>query len=232
LAGIGVVAGAVLPHVGRETAERGAATAALFVLLGLAVPIAAAWHANDERLAVRARRVGYLAAGTVVGGGAAILLGGAGPAHLAAVGVVLACVLLAHGGASLARRARAGPGAATLIGVALPALLAAGIFVADPFVEWRGGDASSPGTAQTVITASPLAAATAAGGLDVKWLQLELMYSGPPPGARGLSVIGQYYPTHAPSPLAWSAVMGGLGLALAYAAGVRRRAQKPAAPGG
>lgn len=120
--------------------------------------------------------------------------------------------------AGRARRVRVASATAAALALAPAAL----IFVADPWIDWRGGRPESPERAELVLRVNPVAALTSPqGGLGADFQRMPWMYDGPAEGVPGLSLVGQYYPAVPPSPWAWGGVALTAGLAAAFAA--RRR---------
>ncbi len=202
-AGVGALVLALADQRGR-----GAATAALLIVLAAAPCVGA--HVGSQAaaydLGARLRSAGVVFVATAVAGAAAILVAGGAVGDTGAGLVPAGAAMLALGVAAVLGSRGASAVAATICGAAVPALLAALVFLADPFIEWRGPDASSPRVARIVTSLSPLAAATSPrGGVDVDWLRMPLMYDGPEGSGAGLSVIGAYYPSRSPPAALWAA---------------------------
>jgi hypothetical protein len=199
---------------GPTPAER--AAAAMTVVLAAAV-VGGAGAARGEtsragRLASTARVaslawIAASAAGAAAGGGAGALGGAV---------VVAACAALACGLRAVLDRRSARPAAAEFAAAGLALAPVALLFVADPWIDWRGGSPESPARAGAVLAANPLAAMTShRGGLGVDFQRMPMLYDGPAPGVPGLSLAGQYYPSVPPSPFAWGGLVLGIGAALA-----------------
>lgn len=198
------------------------AAAAMTVVLAAAVAGAACTGTRDGECAARlaiAARIAVLAWGSSAAAG--IAAGGGAGAPEGAV-VAAAAAVLAFGLRAILGTLRASVPAASFSAAALALAPAALLFVADPWIDWRGGSPASPGRARIVLTANPLAAMTSpSGGLCVDFQRMPMLYDGPSPGVPGLSLIGQYYPAIPPSPFGWGAPVLGIGAALVAAA--RRR---------
>ncbi len=216
--GLGAAAGAVTRVVAASALPAERASAAVVIVLGLAIALAPAVPPRGRAGVLRATGAAALAAIA-----APVVAGGDGFAPGAAL-VVAGVAALAAGAALVARRCGAAPGSAHVLGAALPALLVGAVFIADPFIEWRGPASNGAETSLWVYRANPVAAATSqSGGTGLDWQTRPLMYDGH--GAGGLSVIGQYYPVRPPSAWAWGALALALGTGLALAGG------PPRAPG-
>lgn len=218
-----VLAGAALGAASRgfDASTDARAAGALVAAFGLAVCAAAATDAGDASLRARTRG-GVLVLATAFASAWACAAA-AGRADLAgAAAVVAGAAVAAHGVASVLRAVRVGPGHAAFGGAAAVALTAGLVFVADPFVEWNAGGPGSLERARAVTVASPIASIAADAGID--WQRSRWMYDGPAIPARGLSVIGQFYPSRATDAFAWAAAAGMAGfLALAMSAIAEKR---------
>jgi hypothetical protein len=215
---IAVVAGAGVGGASLVVAAGEARRAALavVVLLGVASCAAAAWNAVDVSLAARLRRGGLVGALSFAAAWSAVAVAGR-PALVGSALVVAAAAVLACGVATATRAVGVASGRAVFLGAATPLALAASIFVADPFVEWRGSSTpEAPSRAAAVLAVEPIASIARDAGLD--WQRSKWLYDGPTAGAPGLSVIGRYYPSSPSSPWTWggaAAVAGFVALALA-----------------
>lgn len=209
----------------RSGAERAAGV--LVVVLAAAPACAAAWFPDAGSRAERTLRAAGCAVAVWAAGASAGL--GAGGGAVGAACVPAAAALLACGIATVLAAVRVDRGAAAFAAAAIVAAPSAWIFVADPWIEWRGSDAAtSPSRAQTVVAANPVASITSFdGGTGVDWLRLRLLYDGPGPGEGGLSRIGQYYAARETAPGVWAGSAGFLGLLL-VGAPRRLRACSPA----
>ena len=165
--------------------------------------------------------VGALAASVWGAAVAAGLTAGAGAEALTAALVPAGIAALAAGVAGVLRRTGVSVGTAPWLATAVVCLPSALIFVADPWIDWRGGTLESPERARTVLRASPLAAMTSADrGLGVDWQRMPMLYDGPAPGVPGLSLVGQFYPARPPAPWGWG--LGSLAAGAALVALGRR----------
>jgi hypothetical protein len=193
------------------------AAAAMTVVLAAAVVAAASIELQESGWAARigawAKCAGFTwlasaAAGLAAGGGAGALGAALVPAGAAALALGIGAALRACGCA-------AGP--AAFGGTALACVPAALLFVADPWIDWRGGTPESPERARIALAAQPLAAMTSGeGGLGVDFQRMPWLYDGPAPGVPGLSLVGQYYPAIPPSPVSWGGTTLATGAALVF----------------
>jgi len=176
------------------------ASAAVIVTLALVACAAPALPGAPPRRMLRAVLVGAAAAAACV-----LVAGGAGA--LGAAAVVAGVAALATGAAILARSVSSSAPGSALLGASVPCVLCALVFVADPWIEWRGSGPASPSRAALVYRVSPVAAVTSPeGGTGSDWQTHSLLYDGGDLGGRGgLSVIGQFYPSRPAAPLAWGA---------------------------
>ncbi len=212
-AGAGGVIGGAVRWIAADAAAAERASAA--VLVAFAVAVCVAPIVNGRVPVGVFRGMACVAAAAVTGGvcaGLAVFVAGGIDASgvPGAITLVGGAAALAAGGAALARTSRTLSPGSGLLGALLPLLLAALVFVADPWIEWRGSGPASPAKAAWVYRLSPIAAATSPeGGTGVDWQTRSLLYDGGTEGGSGgLSVIGQYYPSRPAHPIAW----GGLAL--------------------
>ncbi len=204
---------------GATPAER--ASAAGVALLGAVACVAPALPRSGPRRAVRAAGLCGLAAAAAWTASA-----GSVPAPGACL-VVAACAALACGAADAAARLGVAPSSRVLVGACAPLVLVAGVFLADPFVEWEGSVPASPARAAALYRANPVAALTSSrGGTGVAWQTRPLLYDGA--GTGGLSVIGRFYAVREPAAGPWSACALAVALLLSCA-GLRRSDQPLAA---
>jgi hypothetical protein len=216
-AAAGALSGAVSRTGGAASPVR--ATAALFTAFGLATCLAAAANGPSSSLRGRVVVSGLVAALAFAAAWIVAAIAGE-PLLFGACAVVAGAAVLAGGVASIVRARGASRVHATFAGAALPAALAGVVFVADPFVEWRGSEtAEAPARSAAVIGASPLAAIAGDAGCD--WQRSAWMYDGPARGTPGLSAVGRYYWSRPASPWAWALAAAAAGLAARAAA--RRR---------
>jgi hypothetical protein len=193
------------------------------VVVAAAVVAGACGVRAAGQAAERVRSAAWIAVLTGAAACAAGLSAGGGPGAAGAALVPAACALLAAGLRTAAGALGIRAGTASFAGAGLALAPAALLFVADPWIDWRGGTSESPVRAARVLAANPLAAMTAPSvGLGVDFQRMPLLYDGPSPGVPGLSLVGQYYPSVPPSPLAWAAVAGAVGAVLVAAARERR----------
>ena len=228
-AGGGAVAGAATWVLGSERTPAERAAAAVLLVLAAAPVVAAAVVPEEAQLRGRLRVAGATFVHGWLAGAVAGLVAGAGLSATTAA-LVPAGVAALAAGLAMALTGRGVQQATALFAAAALALApAASVFVADPWIEWHGGDAAaSPGRAQTAVSLSPVAAvASFDGGVGVDWLRQRMMYDGPARGVPGLSLIGQYYAVREPPALAWGLAAGLLGLSAACAP----RRLRPCSPG-
>jgi hypothetical protein len=216
-AGLAAVAGAALGAASRSVVEarEPRAVAALFTAYGLAAACAAAFDAAGAGVAARCGKGAGVAA-TALGAAWAAAAAAGVPSALGGAAVVAGAATAACGAASLLRARGLAHGQATFAGAFVVAAAAGLVFVADPFVEWKGAGDGALERARVAMAASPLASIAEDVGLD--WQRSTWLYDGPSPGAPGLSVIGQFYPSRPASPWTWAlcaAAAGALALAAA-----------------
>jgi len=218
-----VLAGAALGAASRafDVSPDARAAGALVAAFGLAVCAAAASDAGEAPL--RARMLGGVRLTATAFAAAWACAAAAGRADLfGAAAAVTGAAVAAHGIASLLRAVRAGPGHSVFGGAAAVAMTAGLVFVADPFVEWNAGGPGSLERARAVMVTSPIASIASDAGLD--WQRSKWMYDGPAIPVRGLSVIGQFYPSRATDAFAWAAAAAAAGfVALFLSAIVEKR---------
>ena len=211
----GVLARVAVPLRSADAGPDRAFVALVLVLVAVTVAGAGA-AARDESRGAALRRVGVVCSAAVVAGLVAVLVAGGGATALAGALVPAACCVLAAGAARATQRL-AGAASATVIGALVPAALTAALFVADPFIEWRGSTGGATGRAHAVFRVNPLAALS--DGTGAPWLTRPLVYDGPDPTSAGLSAVGQYYPTSPPGALPWSAAVALVGVLLLLTSG-------------
>jgi hypothetical protein len=187
----------------------------MFVAFAVA-PCLASSGRPEIAFAARIRHAGLVFLTAFAGAWVAAALVGAPQAFVPAL-VVGGAATLAAGVAAMLRARGASAAVAALFGPAVVMAPAGALFVADPYIEWRGPAAESPARADLVLRMNPLASmgqSLVVDGVALDWQRSTWLYDGPSPGARGLSVIGQYYPSR-PTPalvLALTAAALGTGL--------------------
>ncbi len=192
------------------------ASVAVAAAIGLAACAAPLTRGGAVERTLQAATGGALAACC-----ATLVAGSVTPAT-AAVGAGVAAI--ACGVAAVAVRLRIPASGAHLLGTIAPLLLVAGVFLADPFIEWDGSRPSSAGVARAFYVLNPLAAATSPeGGTGVDWQTRGRMYDGDG-GSGGLSRIGQYYPSRPAPPTTWGVTALAVGLLLSLSTGRRHQA--------
>ena len=222
--GGGVVGGGVRWAATAASPEE-RASAAVIATLALAVCVTPALPGVGLLRVVRAVLAGGAAAA------AAVLVAG-GTGAIGAAAVVAGAAGLATGAAGLARSCSDNTSGSVLFGALVPLVLGALVFVADPWIEWRGSGPASPARAALIYRLSPIAAVTSPeGGTGVDWQTRSLLYDGGDQGGRGgLSVIGQFYPARPASPYAWGGAALLVGALLAGVGAWLRTRRGPGCP--
>lgn len=216
---VGAALGVAARFVATGDARRG--MIAMVAAFGVAVCAASAWNAGGDSIVTRCRSGAAIFVTTFVAAWTAAATSG-NASLFGAAAVVAGAAAAAFGVATFARARGVGAAHAAFVGAAAPAVCAALLFVADPFIEWNGSTtADAPDRAAAVLSANPIASIGADAGVD--WQRSTWLYVGPTSGSTGLSVTGRYYPSRPTSPWAWGLAAAAIGFAALAAARARDR---------